>query len=87
MYGIYKHDGNVSYGVKEFVLDSFEDIATLPTNQNKVRPGSIALIIPTSEVYMLNNQYQWVLIGSQNSSDENENPVYISDNAGELREF
>lgn len=48
-----------TYGVKEFVLDSEADIASLPKD---VVPGSTAIIISTSSVYMMNSKKEWVEI-------------------------
>lgn len=62
MFNLYKQDGETLYGIKEFMLDTAADVADLPTN---IRPGSTALVIPTSEIYILNGEKQWVLFGSE----------------------
>ena len=67
MYTLYKQDGEILYGIKEFILDSVDDIKNLPTN---IRVGSTALIIPTAEIYMLNNSKIWVEIGTESGSGE-----------------
>lgn len=41
----------------EFVCDAEDDVSKLPTD---VAPGSIAFIIDSSSVYMMNNQETWV---------------------------
>lgn len=61
MMNLYKQDGETLYGVKEFLLDSVDDLSSLPTN---IRSGSSALIISTGDLYMLNGDKQWVLLGA-----------------------
>lgn len=56
MYKITSNDGDVAYGVKEFVCDSIDDLETLPYCQM----GSIAIIIATASVYMKNSKGEWV---------------------------
>lgn len=62
MISMYKQNDNVSAYVSEFVCDTTADIADLPTDKKKVYPGSTALVAETSEVYILNASYQWVLL-------------------------
>jgi len=56
MYGLISHDGNPAYGLKEFVVDTPEDIKNLPIN---ALMGSTALVISTGEVYMINSKGEW----------------------------
>ena len=79
MINLYKQDGETLYGVKEYILDSPEDITSLPIN---VRPGSTALVISTSDIYMLNGNKQWVLMGGGSSSGDGS-----GDNAGDLNQY
>lgn len=65
MFNLYKQDGETLYGIKEFILDSADDIKSLPTN---IRIGSTALIIPTAEVYILNGSKTWIEIGTESGS-------------------
>ena len=73
---LYKQDGEVLYGVKEFLLDSKEDLEKLTTD---IRSGSSALIISTGEIFMLNGEKQWVPIGEKIienlSNEENKNLI------------
>lgn len=64
MINLYKQDGEILYGIKEFLLDSKEDLKSLPTN---IRSGSSALIIPTGEVYFLNGAKQWAMVGGEST--------------------
>ena len=90
MISIYKQDGDITYGVKEFIVDTPSDLADLPTNKTKARPGSTAFVISTSERYMLNNQEQWILLrrpGSGGSGDNGGDLGTFKDNAGTLTVF
>lgn len=53
---IVKNDQDISYGVKELVCDTAEDIKNLPV----CAMGSICLVIATGEVYMINSEKEWV---------------------------
>ena len=56
MYKVTQLDGDVQYGVNEYVCDTANDLATLP----RCSMGSVAIIISTGEVYMKNSQNEWV---------------------------
>lgn len=55
-YRITKNDKDISYGIKELVCDTPEDIDNLPT----CAMGSTCLVISTAEVYMINSEKVWV---------------------------
>ena len=59
---LYKQDGEVLYGIKEFLIDSEEDLKKLPKN---IRIGSSALNISSGELFILNGEKKWTLIGKQ----------------------
>lgn len=46
----------------EYAVDTPTDLASLPTEERYVKPGSVAIVISTSDVYMLNSQREWVMI-------------------------
>ena len=52
MYKIASH-GTKAYGIKSFVLDTVEDVNSLPTD---VEMGSSAYIIATGDKYLLNSE-------------------------------
>lgn len=54
---IYSNSGHTAYGLKEFVIDSEEDIKNLPLD---CPAGSAALCLSTGDVYMLNTKDEWV---------------------------
>lgn len=52
------NDGEKSYGIKEYVIDTPDDIKSLPP----CMMGSSALVISTGEVYIINSEKKWVKI-------------------------
>lgn len=56
MFAITGNSGHVAYGIKEFVCDTVADIDELPID---IAPGSTALVIDGTKVFMLNNQHEW----------------------------
>lgn len=65
MITLYRQDGEILYGIKDFLLDSEEDLADLSTHW---KTGSSALIIPSGKKYILNGKKEWVLLGGSSSS-------------------
>ena len=61
MINLYKQDGETLYGIKEFLLDSKEDVKDLPIE--KVHIGSTALVISSGDLYMLNGNKEWTIVG------------------------
>ncbi len=59
MIGIMKTSGHVTYGLKEYVVDSEADIEYLPLDGVM---GSTAFVIETGDVYVLNGKKEWVKI-------------------------
>lgn len=64
MFSMYKQNDNLSAYVAKFVCDAEADIANLPTEKNKVYPGSTAVVAETGNLYILNASRQWVLFKS-----------------------
>lgn len=60
MQKLFSHEGDISYNIKEWVCDTPEDLANLPSGSMAM--GSTAFIISTSELYMLNSEGKWVKI-------------------------
>ena len=58
MYSVISHDGDVQYGVNEYVCDSVDDLIILP----RCAAGSIAIVLEKDNpvIYMKNNQGEWV---------------------------
>lgn len=69
MVSIYKQNDKVATYVTEFICDTVADIANLPTEKNKVYPGSAALVTSTGDIYMLSASRKWVLFGAGESGD------------------
>ena len=59
MYNVYAQNGDTQYNIMEYVVDTPDDIETLPRTGAM---GSSALVISTSEMYMLNSEKEWVKI-------------------------
>ena len=66
--GILSQSGHTSYGVKEFVVDTADDIEKLPID---VPMGSAALVIENGAVWMINSKHEWkeIMSSSTSSSD------------------
>lgn len=58
MYSVISHDGDVQYGVNEYVCDSSDDLVILP----RCAAGSTAVVLEKDNfaVYMKNSQDEWV---------------------------
>lgn len=54
-----KQGSRTDYNYKEYVLDEEKDLATI--NVKECCSGSVAYIINTKQVYMLNSKKEWVL--------------------------
>lgn len=78
---IMKNGGHDTYNIKQFTLDTPDDLPNLPTSGIAV--GSAALVISTSDVYMLNSKGVWDLIASD---AEGILPSYSVEDAGKILE-
>lgn len=56
MINIMKQSNKVQAYVNEYVADTEDDIKDLPITD---APGSVCIVIATSNVYMLDNQKTW----------------------------
>ena len=54
-----KQGSRTDYNYKEYVLDTKDDLANI--NTGECCPGSVAYIISSKELYMLNSKKEWVL--------------------------
>ena len=54
-----KQGSRTDYNYKEYVLDTKDDLANI--NTGECCPGSVAYIIDSIELYMLNSKKEWVL--------------------------
>lgn len=59
MIGAMSQSGHTTYGYREFVIDTVDDLDYLPID---VPMGSIAFVIASSSVYMLNGKREWIEI-------------------------
>ena len=60
----------ITYGIKHYILDTDEDLKSLPSNRESM--GTTCFIIENSKYYMVNGKLEWVEIkpydGSGSSS-------------------
>ena len=56
MINMSSQSGHTTYGLKEYILDTPEDLQDLPITD---KMGSTAFIISTSQVYMINSKGEW----------------------------
>lgn len=54
--------GKVSHGIKEYMVDTYEDLLNL--EEERLVPGCTAIVINASEIYMLNTKREWKKIAS-----------------------
>ena len=54
-----KQGSRTDYNYKEYVLDTKNDLVNI--NTSECCPGSIAYIIDSNELYILNSKKEWVL--------------------------
>lgn len=54
-----KQGSRTDYNYKEYVLDTKNDLVNI--NTRECCPGSIAYIIDSKELYILNSKKEWVL--------------------------
>ena len=57
MYTVIAHDGDVQYGVNEYVCDTVDDLLLIP----RCAMGSTAIVLDEpAAVYMKNSRDEWV---------------------------
>lgn len=56
MINLLSQSGHQGYGIKEYILDTPDDLDNLPVTD---KAGSTAFIISTSQVYMINSRGEW----------------------------
>lgn len=55
MYAVRAHDGDVEYGINEYVCDTEEELKELP----RCKMGSVALVLENSAVYVKDGNGDW----------------------------
>ncbi len=53
-----KQGGRVDYNYKEYYLDTVTELPLIPVLD--CAPGSVAYIIDTAKVYILNSKREWI---------------------------
>ena len=59
MQRIISQSGHTAYGHVEYAVDTIEDLDYLPLD---IPMGSVAIVISTGSVYMINGKREWVEI-------------------------
>lgn len=59
MFSLYGQNGQIAHGIREYMCDTKDDVKDLPVN---ISPGSMAFIIDTGDLYILNHSREWVLL-------------------------
>lgn len=80
---ILSHAGKITYGLKDYVVDVFEDIKTI--NTINLATGSTVFVIETSEYYMLNSTREWVKV-SLGGRANNYDIIYDGGGIGDINE-
>ena len=55
MYAVRAHDGDIEYGVNEYVCDTTDDLESLP----RCKMGSTVLVLKDSSVYVKDGNGDW----------------------------
>ena len=55
MYTVRAHDGDIEYGINEYVCDTADDLQSLP----RCKMGSVALVLDNSTVYVKDGNGDW----------------------------
>ena len=70
-YSLFAQNGKPVYGVKNYVLDSSNDISNLPIADTI---GSTAYVINEGKTYILNNNREWVASSSSSGGGTTTTP-------------
>lgn len=73
MFSIASNSGKTAYGVTRFLVDTVDDIASLPTYHT---PGSVAFVIENSSKWVLNNKHKWKKTASSSSGGSSTDILY-----------
>ena len=71
MYKIVKSNGDIAHDITEFMVDTVEDIATLPPHAGM---GSKAYVIESGELYIKNGKKEWRRASTSSGSGTGSNP-------------
>ena len=78
MIKLIKQNGEGSYGINKYLIDTIEDLKSFP---DYINMGCEAILASKNEIYIKNGKGQWVLKKSINSGsgDNNFNPISDAD--------
>lgn len=80
MYSKIVSGNKLPYDYAEFICDTASDISNLPTHNSEFpcSVGSKALVLETKDVYMLDNNDEWVQYGNIESGGGSIDPSGLS---------
>lgn len=79
MIKLVKQNGEGSYGINKYLIDTIEDLKSFP---DYINMGCEAILASKNEIYIKNGKGQWVLkksIGSGSGDNNNFNPISEAD--------
>lgn len=71
MYKIVKSNGDVAHDVTEFMVDTIEDISTLPAHAGM---GSKVYVIDSGELYIKNSKKEWKRVSTSSGPGPGSSP-------------
>lgn len=72
-YGILRQNGQDTYNLKEFIVDTYDEITKI--NTSIVAPGSTCFVIDTSKHYMLNTKDEWIKVNLYGNFENSETQI------------
>jgi hypothetical protein len=72
MFSIFSNNGKKTYGIKNFIVDTPDDIDNLPKD---CHPGCLAFVISNSAYFMMNHKQTWVKVHMGSGSGGSGTPV------------
>lgn len=76
MYALTKQNDDIAYNIREYVCDTEEDIASIPTD---CAPGSSLVVIETGNIYLLNTSFTWELVPGDVGTGNEQNLAGLTD--------
>lgn len=80
---ITKNGHKIAYGIKNFIVDTVEEIKDIPI-LSTIFPGSKVLVTTTSQTFILTSDYQWLPISSNGAIEEGKAIIYDGGNINKI---
>lgn len=72
---LFSNSGQIQYGIKNYIADFKTDLKNIPKN-----PGNMVFVIEESKYYITNNKQDWVEYKINNSTEESDIEIDITEN-------